>query len=58
MSKVREEQLRRVCRMYNTNEDARRALRLRTENFIDLCAKFGVETPLQRKKGTKSRKKN
>ena len=53
MSKVSEEQLRRVCRMYNTNEDARRALRLRTENFIDLCAKLDIETPLQRKKGNK-----
>jgi|TARA_R110000787_G_scaffold9499_3_gene33128 hypothetical protein len=39
--------------MYNTNEDARRALRLRTENFIDLCAKLDIETPLQRKKGNK-----
>ena len=45
-SSVREDQLRRVCRMYATNKDAAEALGISKGWLYKLCQKYGVVRPV------------
>ena len=49
MLKISEEQLKRVCRMYNTNREAYAALHISPNYFLKYCAEFGIETPKERR---------
>ena len=44
------EQLKRVARMYKSNQDASRALGITMPSFGRLCRKHGIETPYMRKR--------
>jgi len=51
MSKtVNRKELERVCRMYNTNRDAMKALGIGDRSFNRYTKKYNIETPKERRK--------
>jgi hypothetical protein len=44
------DRIARVARMYKTNTDASKVLRMDSTAFRDLCRRLGIETPLERKR--------
>lgn len=48
--KVTRSELERAARMYRTNKDAFHALGIGEATFMELCRKYGAETPGARKR--------
>ena len=54
---ISKEQLERVCRMYNSNRDAARALGTSDATIRRWCNELGVESPYSRLKKSRAGKK-
>jgi len=52
-TKVDREEVERVARMYPSGAAAARALGITVKTFINLCRRFGVEPPHERKRRLK-----
>lgn len=44
------DRIERVARIYSSNKDAAAALGILPQSFQRLCKKYGVQTPIQRRK--------
>ena len=44
-SKVTEDQLRRVCKMYSSNIEVARALGITHQHLLRLCKQYGIKRP-------------
>lgn len=47
---ITREQVERVARIYNSNEDAGRALGIQMRSFSRLCRTYQIETPYARRR--------
>ena len=46
---ITREQVERVARMYNSNQDAARVLEIDPRSFARLCRRHGIQTPYVRR---------
>jgi len=51
-SKVTEDQLRRVCKMYSSNIEVARALGITHQHLLRLCKQYGIKRPVVGRKPT------
>ncbi len=49
LKKISREEVERAARMYHSNQDAARALGIRSDSFSALCRRYGLETPYKRR---------
>ena len=48
-----QDRIARAARVYTTNKNAAQAMGISPSSFADLCRKYGIETPSQRRKRNK-----